>query len=117
MDLSKNETGYDRMIERGCDIFIYRKEITASIYGPGIRSAILSYSVNARSMISLRDLLLRHGITRVILHKSGFYWKLAYDILCDHFTVMVVNQRDLQDACCQVDPDSCAVNRWAREAL
>ena len=100
MDLSENETGYHRVIERGCDIFIHRKEITASIYGPGIRTATLTYSVNSRSMISLRDLLFKHGISFVILHRSGIYWKLAYDILCDHFTVMVVNQRDLQDACC-----------------
>ena len=101
MDFPIFETGHNNVVERGCDLCVYRKEITASIFGPGIRTAPHSYSVNARSMIALRDLLFKHGITHIILHKSGFYWKLAYDILCDHFTITVINQRDLQGACCQ----------------
>ncbi len=100
MDFPILETGHNNLGERGCDLCVYRKEVTASIFGPGIRTATHSYTMNARSMIALRDLLFKHGITHVILHKSGIYWKLAYDILCDHFTIMVVNQRNLQDACC-----------------
>lgn len=101
MNFTKYDTKNCNLIERSCDIFIHRKEITANIYGPGIRTATLTYSVNSRSLISLRNLLFRHGISNVILHRSVFYWKLAYDILCNHFNVLVVNQRDLQECCSQ----------------
>ena len=100
MDFSKPETGYVSGIDKGCDLFISRKEISASIFGPGIRNATRFYSLNFRSIISLRDLLLKQGVNHIVMHKSSFYWKLAYDILCDHFTITVINQRDLQDACC-----------------
>jgi hypothetical protein len=86
--------------ESCCEVFINRKELTVVISGPGMGNATLNYYLSARSMISLRDVLLRNRITLVILHRSGIFWKLVYDILIDHFTIRIVSGHDLP-LCCQ----------------
>ena len=92
----KTEKGFDQVIEKGCGLDVHQKEVVATIMGTGVKTNTRTFSTYTRSLISLREWLLKHGITHVMMESTGVYWKPVYNILCDHFTVLLVNPRHLK---------------------
>ena len=92
----KTQKGFDQLIERGCGLDVHQKEVVATIMGTGVKTQTRTFSTYTRSLISLREWLLKHGITHVMMESTGVYWKPVYNILCDHLTVLLVNPRHLK---------------------
>jgi transposase len=88
---------FDQVIERGCGLDVHKEEITATISGQGIKSETRRFSTYTSSLKSLRDWLLKHGITHVAMESTGIYWKPVYNILGDHFKILLVNARHVKN--------------------
>lgn len=88
---------FEQVIEKGCGLDVHKEEITATISGKGIKTETKRFGTYTSSLISLRDWLLKHGITHVAMESTGVYWKPVYNILGDHFKILLVNARHVKN--------------------
>jgi transposase len=76
---------------------VHKDNVVVSIRGKGIKPQTRTFSTYTRSLISMRDWLLKNGITHGMIESTGVYWKPVYNILDGHITVMLVNPRHLKN--------------------
>jgi len=76
---------------------VHKENVVATIRGKGLVTQTRSFSTYTRSLISLRDWLKKHGITHIAMESTGVYWKPVYNILGDHFQVLLVNSRHVKN--------------------
>ena len=88
---------FEQVIERGCGLDVHKENVVATIRGKGLVTQTRSFSTYTRSLISLRDWLKKHGITHIAMESTGVYWKPVYNILGDHFQVLLVNSRHVKN--------------------
>ena len=93
----KEKVEFKQVIERGCGLDVHKENVTATILGKGIKQQTREFKTYTRSLISLRDWLLKHGITHVAMESTGVYWKPIYNIIGDHFTILLVNARHVKN--------------------
>jgi len=93
----KKKVEFEQVIERGCGLDVHKENVTATILGKGIKQQTREFNTYTRSLISLRDWLLKHGITHVAMESTGVYWKPIYNIIGDHFTILLVNARHVKN--------------------
>lgn len=88
---------FEQVVERGCGMDIHRETIVVTIQGKGIKTVTKSYNTYTSSLIKLRDWLKKHGITHLAMESTGVYWKPVYNILGDHFEILLVNARHVKN--------------------
>ena len=88
---------FEQVVEKGCGLDVHKENVVATIRGKGIVTQTRSFSTYTSSLISLRDWLLKHGITHVAMESTGVYWKPVYNILGDHFKIILVNARHVKN--------------------
>lgn len=88
---------FEQVIEKGCGLDVHKENVVATIRGKGIVQQTRSFSTYTSSLISLRDWLLKHKITHVAMESTGVYWKPVYNILGDHFNILLVNARHVKN--------------------
>ena len=93
----KEKVEFEQVIERGCGLDVHKETVTATIKGEGIKQETKEFSTYTRSLISLRDWLLKNGITHVAMESTGVYWKPIFNILGEHFTIILVNARHVKN--------------------
>lgn len=94
----KNEkVEFEQVVEKGCGLDVHKENVVATIRGKGIVTQTRSFSTYTSSLISLRDWLIKHGITHVAMESTGVYWKPVYNILGDHFKIILVNARHVKN--------------------
>ena len=93
----KETVEFDQVIERGCGLDVHKESVTATILGQGIRQQTREFKTYTRSLTSLRDWLLKHGITHVAMESTGVYWKPVYNVLGEHFNILLVNARHVKN--------------------
>ena len=92
----KTKKEFDQVIEKGCGLDVHQKEVVVTIMGTGVKTQTRTFSTYTRSLISMREWLLKHGITHGMIESTGVYWKPVYNILSDHLTLLLVNPRHLK---------------------
>lgn len=93
----KEKVEFEQLIERGCGLDVHKENVTATITGQGIKQQTKEFSTYTRSLISLRDWLLKNGITHVAMESTGVYWKPVYNVLGEHFKIILVNARHVKN--------------------
>lgn len=93
----KEKVEFEQVIERGCGLDVHKETVTATIKGEGIKQETRKFSTYTRSLISLRDWLLKNGITHVAMESTGVYWKPVFNILGEHFQIILVNARHVKN--------------------
>jgi len=88
---------FEQVVEKGCGLDVHKETVVATIRGKGIVTQTKSFSTYTSSLNSLRDWLLKHGITHVAMESTGVYWKPIYNILGDHFKILLVNARHVKN--------------------
>lgn len=88
---------FEQVVERGCGLDVHKDEITATISGKGIKTETRRFSAYTRSLISLRDWLLKQCVTHVAMESTGVYWKPVFNVLGDHFKILLVNARHVKN--------------------
>jgi transposase len=89
----KKKVEFEQIVEKGCGLDVHKETVVATIRGNGITTQTRSFSTYTSSLISLRDWLLKHEITHVAMESTGVYWKPVFNILGDHFKILLVNPR------------------------
>ena len=88
---------FEQVIEKGCGLDVHKETVVATIRGKGLTTETRSFGTYTRSLISLREWLLKNGITHLAMESTGVYWKPVYNILGDHFTILLVNARHVKN--------------------
>lgn len=83
---------FKQVVSRGCGIDVHKKVIVATIDGEGLKKQTQSFGATTSSLKELRDWLIEHGITHVVMESTGVYWKPVYNVLEPAgLTVWIVN--------------------------
>ncbi len=93
----KDKVEFEQVVEKGCGVDVHKENVVATIRGNGITTQTRSFSTYTRSLISLREWLSKHGVTHVAIESTGVYWKPVYNILGDHFKILLVNARHVKN--------------------
>jgi transposase len=79
---------------------VHKKSLVACILLPDAQGhqtkQFHSFSTMLVDLQRLRDLLASLGVTHVAMESTGVFWKPIYNVLEDHFTVLVVNAQHLK---------------------
>lgn len=93
----KDKVEFEQVIEKGCGLDVHKESVTATILGQGIRQQTREFKTYTRSLTSLHDWLLKHGITHVAMESTGVYWKPVFNVLGEHFNILLVNARHVKN--------------------
>ena len=88
---------FEQVVEKGCGLDVHKDNVVATIRGNGIKTQTMEFRIYTSSLILLRNWLLKHGITHVAMESTGVYWKPIYNILGDHFQILLVNPRHTEN--------------------
>jgi len=76
---------------------IHKETIVVTIQGKGIKTVTKSFSAYTSSLIKLRDWPKKHRVTHLAMESTGVYWKPVYNLLGDHFEILLVNARHVKN--------------------
>ena len=85
------------IIERGCGLDVHKETVVACIMGAGIKKEIRTYLTVTNDLLRLKEWLQSSGITHVAMESTGVYWKPVFNLLEDHFEVILVNARHVKN--------------------
>lgn len=88
---------FEQLIERGCGIDVHKKLLVATIRGVGIKEETREFDGFTESIESMRDWLVENKITHVAMESTGVYWKPVFNVLENHFVVILVNARHIKN--------------------
>lgn len=94
---TKNEVLFEQVIERGCGIDVHKKILVATIKGSGLKEETRSFDSFTSSIEKMRDWLLEHEITHIAMESTGVYWKPVFNVLEEHFEIILVNARHIKN--------------------
>jgi transposase len=85
------------IIEKGCGLDVHKGTVVACIMGMGIKKEVRTYTAMTNDLLRLKGWLQEAGITHVAMESTGVYWKPVFNILEDHFEVILVNARHVKN--------------------
>ncbi len=88
---------FDQVVFRGCGLDVHEKTVVATIAGEGVKQETRTFETFTCSLYELRDWLQCTKVTHVAMESTGIYWKPVFNILGDHFKVMLVNARHVKN--------------------
>jgi transposase len=88
---------FEQIVLRGCGLDVHEKTVVATIDGEGIVRETSTFDTYTSSLRDLRDWLQSHQITHIAMESTGVYWKPVFNILEDHFKVILVNARHIKN--------------------
>lgn len=95
-----NAEDMEVMFERCCGLDVHKEPVTACVIAPGPsgkpQKEIRTYGTMTDDLMKLRDWLLACGCTHVAMESTGVYWKPIYNVLEDHFEVLLVNAKHIK---------------------
>jgi len=87
----------DIIVDKGCGLDVHKGTVVACIMGTGIKKEIRTYTTMTNDLLRLKEWLQNSGITHVAMESTGVYWKPVFNILEDHFEVILVNARHVKN--------------------
>lgn len=88
---------FEQLIKRGCGLDVHEKNVVATIDGEGLVRETKTFGTYTSSLNELRDWLWEHEVSHVAMESMGVYWKPVFNILEEHFHVILVNARHLKN--------------------
>ena len=80
---------------RCCGLEVHAKTVVACLYVEG-EPQIRTFSTMTADLLRLADWLLAAGCTHVALERTGVYWRPVFNLLEDHFVVLLVNAHPIK---------------------
>jgi transposase len=88
------------IVERPAALDVHKAQVTACVRVPaegGSRVPHLAeFQTTVRGLLALRDWLVAHRVSQVVMEATGVYWKPVWHILEDDFELMLVNARHVK---------------------
>ncbi len=83
-----------------CGLDIHKKLVVACLLTPGAhgqpQKEIRSFGTMTADLLELADWLRAAGCTHVAMEATGVYWQPLYNLLEEHFTLLLVNARHIK---------------------
>ena len=93
-DSSRFDFGIKPQLQSACGIDVHKEKLTVCIYKSGERETVNDYGTYTEDLEKVRDDLLQHQISDVIVESTGIYWiALCSVLLAAGIRVTVVNPR------------------------
>lgn len=96
----------DRLYATCCGLDVHQASVVACLLrqtGDAMDAAggrrtkeIRTFETTTAGLLALRDWLLAAGCTHVAMEGTGVYWKPVYNLLEDHFTLILANARHIK---------------------
>lgn len=88
------------LYERCCGIDVHKKSLTACLVTPGegrqVNKEIRSFGTMTEEILALGDWLAAADCTHVALESTGVYWKPIWNLLEDHFVLLLANAQHIK---------------------
>jgi transposase len=81
--------------ERCCGLDVHKRTVVACVITPRGKE-IRTFSTMTKDLLKLADWLERERVTHIAMESTGVYWKPLFNLLEDHFTVLVVNAQHIK---------------------
>jgi transposase len=88
---------FEQIMMRGCGLDVHEKTVVATIDREGIVKETRTFDTYTCSLNDLRDWLQSHTVTHIAMESTGVYWKPVFNILEEHFKLILVNARHLKN--------------------
>lgn len=95
-DKQKPVVEFEQIVLRGCGLDVHEKTVVATIDGEGLDRETITFDTFTSSLNDLCDWLRQNEVTHVAMESTGVYWKPVFNILEEHFKVILVNARHLK---------------------
>jgi transposase len=90
----------DVIVERPAALDVHKAQVTACVRVPtpggGREPHLAEFQTTIRGLLALRDWLVAHRVSQVVMEATGVYWKAVWHILEDDFELMLVNARHVK---------------------
>src|SRR4051795_4366300 len=90
----------ETIVERPAALDVHKAQVTACARVPDRRGRreqhVAEVATTVRGLLALRDWLVGHGVTQVVMEATGVYCKAPWAILEDEFDCMLVNARHVK---------------------
>jgi transposase len=83
------------LYSRCCGLDVHAKTVVACLCVEGEKQ-IRTFSTMTEDLLQLADWLLTAGCTHVAIESTGVYWRPVFNLLEDHFTVLLVNAQHIK---------------------
>ncbi len=80
---------------RCCGLDVHAKTVVACLCIEGEKQ-IRTFSTMTADLLQLADWLLAAGCTHIAIESTGVYWRPVFNLLEDHFTVLLVNAHHIK---------------------
>lgn len=85
----------DILYSRCCGLDVHAKTVVACLCIEGEKQ-IRTFSTMTADLLQLADWLLAAGCTHIAIESTGVYWRPVFNLLEDHFTVLLVNAHHIK---------------------
>jgi transposase len=83
------------LYSRCCGLDVHAKTVVACLCVEGEKQ-IRTFSTMTEELLQLADWLLAAGCTHIAIESTGVYWRPVFNLLEDHFTVLLVNAHHIK---------------------
>lgn len=91
----------EAMIERCAGLDVHQETVVACVlYGPldkRPKKSIESFSTSTKGLLELNDWLASMKVTDAVMESTGIYWKPVWNILENHFRLVLVNAKHVKN--------------------
>jgi transposase len=95
--METNKIEFDQLVRRGCGLDVHKETVVATVNGEGIKEETRTYETFTSSLRDLKRWLRYKKVTHVAMESTGVYWKPVFNILGDHFEILLVNARHIKN--------------------
>ncbi len=95
--MKQKEISFEQVIERGCGIDVHKMVLVATIRGTGIKEETRSYGAFTKDIEEMSSWLRENNISHIAMESTGVYWKPVFNILEEHFEIILVNARHIKN--------------------
>jgi transposase len=88
---------FEQIVMRGCGLDVHEKTVVATINGEGLVKETRTFDTYTSSLRDLRDWLQSNAVTHIAMESTGVYWKPVFNILEEHFKIILVNARHIKN--------------------
>lgn len=91
------EIKFKQLVRVGCGIDVHKDIIVATVRKSDDEFETREYEAFTSSLTCLRDWCKKEGVTHVAMESTGVYWKPVFNILEEHFEIILVNARHVKN--------------------
>jgi transposase len=90
----------DMIYRRVAGLDVHKKAVTTCVRiareDGSVWREVRTFSTLTHNLHALQEWLQEHGVTHVAMESTGTWWKPIYNVLEEHFTLVLVNPRDIK---------------------